>query len=122
MKKLLLIEKLLVSELTNGLGLSVYTNLPDGLKPPYVHITDIGTSEWLITPKGSRVEMSIKIFSERNSNQEVVEKLNKLRDILRVINMDGLHSVTFDTDYCYIDKSDCWVGEIGVQLLVIDEV
>lgn len=76
------LEALIYNLLHKHIQLAVYNHVPDDAIAPFIRIGDINLLPWLLTPASMCANLTLAIFSEEQSNSEVIKIASSVREVL----------------------------------------
>ncbi len=82
MTSALKLEALLYKKLKEYLSIAVYNHVPGDAELPFIRIGDISYREWLCMPVAYHAKLTLAIFSEAHSNQQVLEISAQVVEVL----------------------------------------
>lgn len=109
MTSVLNIESIIYSKLKNELGIGVFNHIPDDAELPLLRIGQIEYDQWLIAPPTMKATFELNIFSEANSNKEVIELVDKTIEVLLTIPNTYISGRSIRQF-----KDGLWSGELSI--------
>lgn len=76
------LEALIYKLLRSHTKLAVYNHVPDDAVAPFIRIGDISLLPWLRMPPSACADLTLAIFSEEQSNSEVIKIASRVREVL----------------------------------------
>ncbi|MCE2992092.1 MAG: hypothetical protein LW825_04130 [Candidatus Jidaibacter sp.] len=102
---------------------AVYNHVPDDALAPFIRIGEISLRQWLLAPESAVAKMNIVIFSEQQSNQEVLRITEEVAQVMAeninranfpcIINLEIININIFQL------KNMTWCGEMELEFKII---
>jgi hypothetical protein len=116
------VEKVIIKSLSELTGLPVFMDVPNDLMIPHIEIAELEVADWLVIPKSSQAEIVIKIFSNKQTNQEALTIMDKLKASLLKIRSEKIPEITFGWESCEPIDPYGWGASIQMKIFIINEV
>ena len=116
MKAILNLEATLVT-LLSAVTPNVYSNLPEMVKYPLIHLEQINHHIWIYKPLGLKAEVKICIYSDAQSNKECLQLGHEVSNQLKNLNyhFEIAESVILKV------KNGLWCNEIILRVWIISD-
>ncbi|MDF3048284.1 MAG: hypothetical protein K0R73_1402 [Candidatus Midichloriaceae bacterium] len=102
---------------------AVYNHVPDDAMAPFIRLGEINFRQWLIAPESVNAKLTIVIFSEEQSNQEVLRITEEVAQVIgenlsRANFPNIIHSEIINMNISQL-KNMTWCGEMELEFKII---